>query len=35
LKHIVRNAGDAEKADLFHRTARRVHRMDLPEGLVG
>jgi predicted TIM-barrel fold metal-dependent hydrolase len=33
LKHIVFGFSKAEKADLFHRTAARVYRMDLPESL--
>jgi len=31
LKHIVRGASSSEKAALFHGTAARVYRIDLPE----
>ena len=30
LKHIVRAASPAEKAALFHGTAARVYRIDVP-----
>ncbi|UKA60421.1 amidohydrolase family protein [Arthrobacter sp. FW306-2-2C-D06B] len=31
MKHIVRNYSPAEKAKLFHGTAKRVYRLDLPD----
>ena len=31
LKHIVRGASPDDKASLFHRTAARVYRLDLPQ----
>lgn len=34
LKHIVRGASADEKAELFHRTAARVYRLRLPDGLL-
>lgn len=34
LKHIVRGASADEKAALFHRTAARVYRLRLPDGLL-
>lgn len=33
LKHIVRGYSANEKAALFHRTAKRVYRLDLPDSL--
>jgi predicted TIM-barrel fold metal-dependent hydrolase len=32
LKHIVSGVSAEEKAELFHRTAARVHRISLPDG---
>ncbi len=32
-KRLTRGAGEAERADLFRRTAARCYRLTLPEGL--